>query len=103
MLPHRLEVVSGLRFISLVVALAVHLNALDIPCPAEPESVDELEPWRRFLEKLLPLAELGRLEQALTLRDCLAGETGPKDRLGASDTRGTREGEFLSESVKEGP
>jgi len=55
----------------------VHLEALDIPCPAEPETVNELEPWLRFLEKLLPLAELGRLEQAWTLSDRLAAGTRP--------------------------
>lgn len=74
---HRRGAGFGLRFISLVVELAVHLEALDIPCPSEPETVNDLEPWLGFLEKLLPLAELGRLEQALTLRDRLAAGTRP--------------------------
>ena len=69
---HNLGSGSGFRFISLIVELAVHLEALGIPCPVEPETVDDTEPWLRFLEKLLPLAELGRLADARTLRDRLA-------------------------------
>lgn len=63
---------SGLRFISLVVELSVHLEALGIPCPPEPETVNDLEPWLRFVEKLLPLAELGSLEQARSLVNSLS-------------------------------
>ena len=66
---------EGLRFISLTVELAVHLEALGVLCPEEPETVNEADPWLRFLERLLPLAELGRLEEARTLRYRLTADS----------------------------
>lgn len=66
---------EGLRFISLTVELSVHLEALGVLCPEEPETVNETGPWLRFLERLLPLAELGRLEEAHTLTCRLAADS----------------------------
>ena len=63
---------EGLRFISLTVELAVHLEALGVLCPKEPETVNETDPWLRFLERLLPLAELAQMEEARTLWDRLS-------------------------------
>lgn len=55
---------AGVLFISEIVSLTPHLEALEIPCPPEPAIVDETHEWEDFLSRLLPLAELGRLEDA---------------------------------------
>lgn len=65
---HATEPGAVQHFISLTCRLAVHLQALGIPCPAEPPTVNDVDPWLRFLERLLPLAELGRLREARDLR-----------------------------------
>lgn len=58
---------SGVRFISKVISLAPHLEALDIPCPPEPPTVNDTHDWEDFLSRLLPLAEQGRDEDARCL------------------------------------
>ena len=63
----RTNLEDPLLSISLTVSLTVKLEALGVCCPQEPANVNELESWLRFLERLHPLAELGRLEQARTL------------------------------------
>ena len=57
---------AGLRCISLIAGLARHLQVLEIPCPERPLNVNEVWQWIEFAEELLPLGELGRLNDART-------------------------------------
>lgn len=64
---HEMGPSGGQRFISLTIELAAHLEALGVHCPAELGTGNRVTQWVRFLDRLLPLAELGRLEEARDL------------------------------------